>query len=64
MTARVPDGDRARAEAIMNQAAVNIRDRERTYRESGWSGFDPKAKPYSAEQIRKEREIYRERTIL
>jgi hypothetical protein len=64
VTARVPDGDRARAEAIMNQAAVNIRDREQMYRESGWSGFDPKAKPYSAEQIRKEREIYRERSIL
>ena len=64
VTARVPDGDRARCEAIMNQAAVNIRDREMMYRESGWSGFDPSAKPYSAEQIRKEREIYRERTIL
>jgi hypothetical protein len=64
VTARVPDGDRARCEAIMNQAAVNIRDREQMYRESGWSGFDPSAKPYSAEQIRKEREIYRERQIL
>ena len=64
VTARVPDGDRARCEAIMNQAAVNIRDREQLYRESGWSGFDPKAKPYSAEQVRKEREIYRERTML
>jgi hypothetical protein len=64
VTARVPDGDRARCEAIMNQAAVNIRDRETMYRESGWSGFDPNAKPYSAEQIRKEREIYRERRIL
>ena len=64
VTARVPDGDRARCEAIMNQAAVNIRDRETMYRESGWSGFDPNAKPYSAEQIRKERDIYRERRIL
>jgi hypothetical protein len=63
VTARVPDGDRARCEAIMNQAAVNIRDREQLYRESGWKGFDAKGKPYSAEQIRKEREIYRERTF-
>jgi len=64
VTARVPDGDRARCEAIMNQAAVNIREREQMYRESGWSGFDPSAKPYNAEQVRKERDIYRERTIL
>ncbi len=64
VTARVPDGDRARCEAIMNQAAVNIRDRELMYRESGWKGFDPSAKPYSADQIRKEREAYRGRTIL
>jgi hypothetical protein len=64
VTARVPDGDRARCEAIMNQAAVNIRDREQMYRESGWKGFDPSAKPYSADQIRKEREAYRGRTIL
>lgn len=64
VTARVPDGDRARCEAILNQAAVNIREREQMYRESGWSGFDPSAKPYSAEQVRKEREIYRDRSVL
>jgi hypothetical protein len=64
VTARVPDGDRARCEAIMNQAAVNIREREMAYREAGWTGFDPSAKPYSADQIRKEREIYRDRSVL
>jgi hypothetical protein len=64
VSARVPDGDRARCEAIMDQAAVNIREREMAYREAGWSGFDPSAKPYSAEQIRKEREIYRDRSVL
>jgi hypothetical protein len=64
VTARVADGDRARCEAILNQAAVNIRDREAMYRESGWKGFDPSAKPYSADQVRKEREIYRDRSVL
>ena len=63
VSARVPDGDRARCEAIMDQAAVNIREREMAYRDTGWSGFDPNARPYSADQIRKERDIYRERTI-
>ena len=63
VSARVPDGERARAEAIMDQAAVNIRERELSYREAGWSGFDPNARPYTAEQIRTERERYRERTM-
>ena len=62
LTARVPDGQRARTEAILDQAAINIREREQTWRDSGWTGFDPSAKPYSADQIRTEREIYRERT--
>lgn len=59
VTARVPDGDRARCEAIMDQAAINIREREQSWRDSGWSGFDPLAKPYSSDQIRTERETYR-----
>jgi len=63
VTASVPDGHRARCEAIMDQAAINIREREQSYREAGWSGFDPAAKPYSADEIRTEREIYRERTL-
>ena len=63
VSARVPDGERARCEAILDQAAINIREREQTWRESGWTGFDPSAKPYSADQIRTEREIYRERTM-
>lgn len=63
VTARVADGDRARAEAILDHAAVNIREREATYRDAGWTGFDPAAKPYSSDQVRTEREIYRERTL-
>jgi hypothetical protein len=47
----------------MDQAALNIREREQAYRDAGWAGFDPKAKPYNAEQVRKERELYRERTM-
>ena len=62
IAARVPDGDRARVEAILDQAAINIREREQNWRDTGWAGFDPSAKPYSADQIRTEREIYRERT--
>ena len=61
LSARVPDGERARYEAILDQGAVNIRTRADTYREAGWQGFDPNARPYDADQIRTERERYIER---
>jgi hypothetical protein len=58
VTARVPDGERSRYEGILDRSAVNIRERGEAYRKEGWSGFDESAPPYSAEQARKEREIY------
>jgi hypothetical protein len=58
VTARVPDGERSRYEAILDRSAVNIRERAEAYRKSGWSTFDEKAQPYSAEQARREREMY------
>src|ERR1700694_5790822 len=61
VTARVPDADRARYEAILDRSSVNIRDRGLAYRKAGWSQFDPSASPYTAEQIRRERELYRTR---
>lgn len=59
VTARIPDGDRKRYEAVLDRSAVNIRDRGAAYRKAGWKGFDPAAKPYTADQVRKEREVYR-----
>jgi len=58
VTARVIDGDRARYEAIMDSSAVNIRNRSTAYRKTGWKRFDAAAPPYSADQVRKERETY------
>ena len=61
LTARVPDSERARYEAILDQGAVNIRTRAEAYREAGWRGFDPNARPYDADQVRAEREMYIDR---
>lgn len=61
VTARVPDGDRARCEAILDRSSVNIRDREAAYRRSGWSRFDTNASPYTTDQAQRERETYRNR---
>lgn len=55
VTVRVEESDRARIEPILNRTAVDIRKRGDTYRSAGWSGFDDKAAPYTADQIRKER---------
>jgi hypothetical protein len=61
VTARVPDSERTRYEAILNRSAIDIRERGEAYRKSGWSGFDEKAKPYNADDIRKERTAYQAR---
>jgi hypothetical protein len=61
VTARVPDGDRARYDTILNRASVNIRDREAAYRKSGWRSFDSTASPYTGEEAARERNSYRNR---
>jgi hypothetical protein len=59
VTARVPDLDRAKSEAILNRASVNIQDRGTAYRQAGWKEFDASGTPYTADQVRRERELYR-----
>jgi hypothetical protein len=58
VSARVPDADGPRLQAVMDRAAVNVTERSAAYRQSGWKSFDPRATPYSADQIRKERDLY------
>lgn len=59
VTARVPDSERTRVEAILDRNAVDTRQRVAFYQRSGWSRFDPAAPAYTEEQIRNERELYR-----
>jgi hypothetical protein len=59
VSARVPDGDRARYESVLDRSAVNLKERSAAYQKAGWNRFDPNAPPLSADQIRKERELYR-----
>jgi hypothetical protein len=58
VSARVADADRARLDAVLNQSAVNLRDRRATWQKSGWKSFDPAGKPYGADEVRKERQVY------
>ena len=59
VSARVADADRARYEAVLDRSSVNLRDRGAAWRKAGWQNFYPNAAPYTAEQIRRERELYR-----
>jgi len=61
VSARVPDGERARYEAILDNASVNIRERSAAYRQTGWTKFDPNAAPYTSDQLRTERGSYQRR---
>ena len=61
VTARVPETDRQRYEAILDRSAVDIRERAKMYEEGGWNRFDPDAPPYTADQMRREREMRGER---
>ena len=59
VSARVPDGDRARYEAILDLSSVDIRERGSAWCNEGWQKFDPNAGPYTADQVRSTRETYR-----
>ncbi|HEY1612609.1 MAG TPA: hypothetical protein VGF97_02810 [Rhizomicrobium sp.] len=58
VTARVPDDEEIRYAAIMDNAAIDVAGRAATYRSSGWTGYNPSAPAYDAEQVRRERTAY------
>src|SRR6478752_5949463 len=58
VSARVSDADRSRLDSVLNESAINLRDRSAAWRKAGWKSFDPASKPYGAEEVRKERQLY------
>src|SRR5437763_14395084 len=58
VTARVPDGERNRYEAILDRSAVNMGERTAFYQKTGWSRFNPNDRPYTVDEITRERELY------
>ena len=59
VSVRVDDADRARGAAIMDRSSVSVSDRAAAYRKAGWNRFDPAAAVYTADQVRRERQMYR-----
>ena len=58
VTARVEDSRAAQLEATLERSALRTGDLRSTYGKSGWKTFDPAAKPYSADEVRRERALY------
>ena len=59
VSARVNDADAGRLQALIDRSSIAVADRASAYRSSGWKTFDPSAEPYTADQVRKERDLYR-----
>ena len=59
VTARVSDSQRQSLQAVLDRSAVDISSRRQAYQQAGWKSFDEGAPPYNADQIRREREMYR-----
>ena len=58
VSARVPDTDRARLDALLHERSVNLQERSAVWQKSGWNDFDAASPPLSPEDIGRERELY------
>jgi len=57
VTAKVDDTIAPRAQQILQRNnMVDVKQRETTWRQQGWQGYDAKAKPYTSDELRRERE--------
>jgi hypothetical protein len=61
VSVKASDDEADRIEQILNgQGGIDAMTRGQAYREKGWSGFDASAQPYTADEISRERRLYRE----
>ena len=58
VVARVPDADAPRYQSVLARSAVDVTSRGTAYKKSGWTRFDDRAKPYTPDEVRKERGLY------
>jgi stress response protein YsnF len=60
VTVRADDHGVDRAVAVMERHnAVDVDQRAAYWRQGGWTGYTPEARPYTAEEIGRERDLYR-----
>jgi hypothetical protein len=58
VTAKVPESDRARLDALLQESSVNLQERSSAWQKTGWNDFDAASPPLSPEDIGRERELY------
>ncbi|ABD88021.1 conserved hypothetical protein [Rhodopseudomonas palustris BisB18] len=56
VSARVPEPDKARLEALLDPSSVDISQRRTEWQSSGWAAFDPAAPGPTDEEIARRRE--------
>jgi len=62
LIARVDDNKVATAQEILQRdGAVNVDERMNQWRKTGWDHFDANARPFNADEMRKERELFESR---
>lgn len=59
VTARVPADERDRYERILAGSAIDVSRRESTYRQTGWTGYDPNRPAFDVAEVEAERQRYR-----
>lgn len=63
VSARVSDDRVGEVEAVLDgNGGVDAETRGTHYRRAGWTGFDRDAAPYTAEEVDRERDVYRRET--
>lgn len=61
VSVKADDDDAQKIEALLaSSRGVDATSRGAAYRAGGWSSFEPKAQPYSTEEVARERQAYRE----
>src|SRR6185295_10807820 len=58
VTAKVSNDDEKQFAAIMDHRAYDVSDRATAWRDEGWTGYDPDAPVFTADEVRRERETY------
>ena len=59
VSAKVADTDAGRLQALMDRLAVRVGDRAASYRQGGWTTYTPTAKPFTRDEVLRERSLYR-----
>jgi hypothetical protein len=59
VVAKVPENEKLRYQRVLMERGIDLGKRRSAYSEAGWARFDEKAPPYSADQVRQERMLYR-----